>query len=163
MGEAVNPWLHIVAATVWVGPQVFLFLAAVPAVRTIEDMQIRTQVMRTLTRRFGYLAGAALVVLVITGIGNMYEHEVDIDVLFDYNWGVIFQVKMTLLIATVILTGVHAFVVGPRLLAMQESVTEEAQLASTRRLSIIISAANLLIALGILFCAALMNSTYAFE
>jgi putative copper export protein len=163
MGDAVNPWLHIVAATVWVGPQIFLFLAAVPAVRTIEDLHLRTQVMRTLTRRFGYLAGSALLVLVITGIGNMYEHDRDIDELFDLNWGIIFQVKMTLLIATVLLTAVHAFIVGPRLLEMQESVTDEAQIASTRRLSIIISAVNLLMALAILFCAALLNTNWAYE
>jgi len=163
MGEAVNPWLHILAATVWVGPQIFLFLAAVPAVRTIDDLKQRTQVMRTLTRRFGYLAGAALVVLVVTGIGNMYEEDIELDVLFDRNWGTIFEVKMTLLIATVLLTAVHAFFIGPRLLDLQESASSEAELAPTRRISIIVSAVNLLLALGILFCAALLNTSFALE
>ena len=163
MGEAINPWLHILAATVWVGPQFFLFIAAVPAVRTIQDAQARALVMRVMTRRFGYLAWGALAVLVITGIGNLYEEDLDVDALFDLNFGVIFQVKMTLLIITVALTAVHSFVIGPRLSAMQESVSDESQLAPMRRLSMILSGVNLLVALAILFCGALLASTYALE
>ncbi|MCH7699477.1 MAG: DUF4149 domain-containing protein [Chloroflexi bacterium] len=163
MGEAVNPWIHIVAATIWVGPQVFMFVAAVPAVRTIEDMQVRTKVMRVITTRFNYLAWGALTVLVITGIANLYEHDLDVDQLFDLNFGVIFQVKMTLLIATVILTALHTRVLGPRVLDMQESVADEADIAPVRRWSIIVSGANGLIALAIVFCGALLSSSFALE
>lgn len=163
MGDAVNPWLHILAATIWVGPQVFLFAAAIPAVRTIQDAKERARVMRVLTRRFGFLAWGAMIVLVITGIGNIYENDLSTNYLFDHNWGTIFEVKMTLVIATVVLTALHSFVLGPRLMAMQESVTDEAQIASMRRASIIVSAANALLALGIVFCAALMNTTFALE
>ncbi|MEX0786818.1 MAG: DUF4149 domain-containing protein [Dehalococcoidia bacterium] len=163
MGEAVNPWLHIFAATVWVGPQVFLFVAAVPAIRTIEDAQVRARTMRVLTTRFGWLAWGALAVLVITGIANLYEHDLPVDVLFERNFGVIFQVKMTLLIVAVILTAVHSFVIGPRMLRMQEAVAEDAEIAPMRRLTMIVSGVNGLIALGILFCGALLSSTYALE
>lgn len=161
MGDAVNPWLHIFAATVWVGPQVFLFAVAVPAVRTVADVKERARLMRLITTRFGYLAWGAMLVLVITGIGNMYEHELDTGTLFDLNWGTIFEVKMTLVIATVVLTALHSFYFGPRLLALQESVTDQAQIASMRRASIIISSINGVLALGILFCASLLNTNFA--
>ena len=161
MGEAVNPWIHILAATIWVGPQVFLFVAAVPAVRTIEDLQVRTRVMRVITTRFNYLAWGALTVLVITGIANLYEHDLEVDQLFDLNFGVVFQVKMTLLIATVALTGLHSFVLGPRVLRMQESAVDAAEIAPVRRWSIIVSAVNMLLALGIVFCGTLMSSSWA--
>lgn len=163
MGDAVNPWLHILAATIWVGPQVFLFAAAVPAVRTIQDVKERARVMRVLTRRFGFLAWGAMTVLVITGIGNVYENDLSTNYLFDHNWGTIFEVKMTLVIATVVLTALHSFVLGPRLLDMQESVADESQIASTRRVSIIVSAVNALLALAIVFCAALLDTTFALE
>ena len=164
MGEAVNPWLHILAATIWVGPQIFLFVAAVPAVRTIEDAQARARVMRILTTRFGYLAWGAMIVLVITGIGNLYEiAPVDVDKINDINYGAIFIVKVALVVATIVLTAVHSFVIGPRMLRMQESVTDETEIAAMRRLSIAISAVNALLALGILFCSALLNSTFALE
>jgi uncharacterized membrane protein len=161
MGDAVNPWLHILAATIWVGPQVFLFAVAVPAVRTVADVKERARLLRLITTRFGYLAWGAMLVLVITGIGNMYEHELDTDTLFDLNWGTIFEVKMTLVIATIILTALHSFVIGPRMLALQESVTDQSQIASMRRTSIIISSINGVLALGILFCAALLNTNFA--
>jgi len=163
MAEAFNPFLHILAATIWVGPQIFLFVAAVPAVRTLDDAKARAKVMRVITTRFGYLAWGAMIVLVITGIGNLYEHELDIDVLFDLNWGTIFEVKMTLVIATIVLTAVHSFVIGPRMLRLQESASSETDLGSLRRASIIISGINGLLALGILFSAALMNTTFALE
>ncbi len=163
MAEAVNPWLHILAATIWVGPQVFLFAAAVPAVRTIEDAKERARVMRVLTTRFGYLAWGAMVVLVITGIGNLYEEDLDIDVLFDLNYGTIFELKMALVIATIVLTALHSFVIGPRMLRLQESVAHEADLGPMRRVSIIISGVNGLLALGILFCGALLGTTFALE
>ena len=163
MTEAFNPWLHILAATIWVGPQVFLFVAAVPAIRTVEDLQVRARVMRVLTTRFGWLAWGAMLVLVITGIANLYEHALSIEELFELNFGIIFQVKMTLVIATVALTALHTFVIGPRLLSLQESAADEVQVASARRVSIIVSAVNLLLALGIIFCAALLNTTFALE
>ena len=163
MGEAVNPWVHIVAATIWVGPQVFLFAAAVPAMRTVEDVQARARAMRVLTTRFGYLAWGAMLVLVITGIGNLYEHDLDTEVLFDRNFGTIFEIKMTLVISTVILTALHSFVLGPRVMRLQESVADEAQIATVRRLSIIISAVNGLLALAILFLGALLGTTFALE
>ena len=161
MGEAINPWLHVFAATVWVGPQVFLFAVAVPAVRTVADVKERARLMRLITTRFGYLAWGAMAVLVITGIGNLCEKDEGTEFLFDHNWGVIFQVKMTLVILTVLLTAIHSFVIGPRILAAQESVSDESQIASMRRFSIMVSAVNAVIALGILFCAAALNTDFA--
>lgn len=163
MGEAVNPWVHILAATIWVGPQVFLFVAVVPAMRTVEDMQARARAMRVLTTRFGYLAWGAMAVLVITGIANLYEHDLDTEALFDRNFGTIFEIKMTLVILTIVLTALHSFVLGPRVLRLQESVADEAQIARVRRLSIVISSVNGLLALAILFMGALLGTTFALE
>jgi uncharacterized membrane protein len=160
MGDAINPWLHIFAATVWVGPQVFLFAVAVPAMRTVADVKERARLIRLISTRFGYLAWGAMALLVVTGIGNVFEED-DRSFLWDHNWGTILQVKITLVIATVVLTALHSFVIGPRLLALQESVSDESQIASMRRASIIISSINGLLALGILFCAALLGTEFA--
>lgn len=163
MAETINPWLHIVAAAVWVGPQFFLFIAAVPAVRTIQDTKERARVMRMITTRFGYLAWGALAVLVVTGIANLYERDEPLDFLFERNFGIIFQVKMSLLVVTILLTALHSFVIGPRISRMQESVADEAQIAPMRRMSMMVSGVNLVVALSIMFCGALMSSSFALE
>ncbi|MGB2694895.1 MAG: DUF4149 domain-containing protein [Dehalococcoidia bacterium] len=163
MGEAVNPWLHILAATIWVGPQFMLFIAAVPAIRSVEDAQARARAMRILTTRFGFLAWGAMIVLVVTGIGNLYENDLSVDVLFERNFGTIFQVKMTLVIIVVALTALHSFVIGPRVSRLQESAASEAELATARRLSMMISGVGLLLSLAILFCGALLASDFALK
>ena len=74
MGDALVLWIHILAAAIFVGAQVFLFVAAVPAMRTIEDVQQRTRATRTLTTRFGWIAGGALVVLVARPLSALPLH-----------------------------------------------------------------------------------------
>jgi len=161
LGHAVTPWLHILAVAVWVGPQFFLFIAAVPAIRTIDDMRVRANVMRTITTRFGWMAWAALAVIVLTGISNIFQEADDFDHLldFDYRWVNVFSLKMVLVGLMVALTAVHTFIVGPRQLALMErgeSDTEDA--ARLRRSSIIISGLILLTSIIVIFLAALMNN-----
>ncbi|MFB3053216.1 MAG: hypothetical protein ACE1ZT_05060, partial [Dehalococcoidia bacterium] len=60
MSEAITPWIHIVAVAVWLGPQFFMFLVTVPAVRVIEDPEVRLRVMKVIVTRFGWLAWAAM-------------------------------------------------------------------------------------------------------
>lgn len=166
MGEGINAWVHITAATIWVGPQFFLAIAAVPAVRTIEDARVRAQVMRVITRRFGYLAWGAMAVLVVSGVGNLFEitrEKIPLGDLNSFNYGPILSAKIVLVIATIALTALHSFVLGPRIAALQESAATEAEVASARRSSMIVSGVNLLLALGILFCAALLNTTFALK
>lgn len=164
MAEAINPWLHILAATILVGPQFFLFVAAIPAIRTIEDARARAKAMRVVTTRFGYLAWGAIVVLVITGIGNLYEiAPVDVGKINDINYGKIFMVKMTLLIIVVALMALHSLVLGPRQMRMMEEGASEGDLASARRTSMMISGSTLLLTLAILFCAAMLHTDFALK
>src|SRR3990172_8926493 len=164
MGEAINPWLHVLAATIWVGPQVFLFVAAIPAIRTVEDAQARARAMRVVTSRFGWLGWGAMAVLVITGIGNLFEiAPVDPGDIWDLNYGAIFIAKMALTGAVIALTALHSFVIGPRMITLQESAADEAQVAAMRRVSIIVSGVGLVLSLGILSCAALLDTEFALE
>lgn len=164
MGEAFNPWLHVLAATIWVGPQIFLFVAAVPAIRTVEDAQARARAMRVLTTRFGYLAWGAMIVLVITGIGNLFEiAPVDPEDIFDLNYGAIFIAKMILVGATIAVTALHSFVIGPRMLQLSESAADEAQLQAMRRVAMMVSGLGLLLSLGVLFSAAMLDTEFALE
>ena len=60
MYDAIILWLHILAAVAFIGPQFFLAFAAVPAIKTIEDVKVRTKAMRVMTMRFGMLGGGLI-------------------------------------------------------------------------------------------------------
>lgn len=161
MAEAITPWLHILGVAVWVGPQFFLFIAAIPAVRTIEDARLRAGVLRILVTRFAWMAWAALLLIVLTGISNIFQEAEDFDNLLDYSyrWMNYFSLKMVLVGVMVVLTALHTFVVGPRQLALAEqgeAGSEEA--ARVRRASIILSSLVLLTSIVVIFLGALLDN-----
>lgn len=162
MLNAVALFFHVVAAAVFVGPQVLL-LATMPRLRTVADGTSRQQVTRLITTTFGWLGGGALVLLVVTGIIN-YEHARDLGLIEReqfprYFWAL--QIKLTLVTLVIILTAVHAGVLGRRLLRLQETGAGEDEIAAARRWSMAVSAATFVASLAILFCAALLASSWS--
>jgi putative copper resistance protein D len=169
--DAISIWLHVLAVTLWVGPQVFLFAAAIPALRTIEDVRQRTGIIRVLVVRFGWIGWTAMGVIVLTGIWNLVN-AADVapvgnagDLLSsDLRFTRIFWEKMLLVAIAFVLTALHTFVVGPRQLRlMEEAPADDAAIHGTRRLSIIISSVALLASIGAIYMGALLsNHEYSF-
>lgn len=160
MFDAIILWLHILGAVVFIGPQIFLAAIAMPAIRDLQDARARQDLTRRITRGFGMLGGGALIVLFLTGMWNFTAAQDDGK--FDltrYFW--IFNVKFLLYMAVVVLTGLHAFVFGKRLQALQEQGATEAELADARRMSMTASIATLGLSILILFLAALLGSDWA--
>ncbi len=167
MGHAVTVWLHLLAVTVWIGPQVFLFIAALPAIREIEDRPLRARVMRIVVQRFGWLAWGAMLIIVLTGISNLFQEADDFPHVWDsdYRYFQIFAGKMAVLGLTVLLTAAHTFLVGPRQLRLAEEPNPDPEeTARLRRASIILSSLALLGSIAVLFAGALLaNHDYSFQ
>ena len=167
MSEAITPWLHIVAVTVWLGPQFFMFLVTVPALRAIDDAEARLRVMRIITQRLGWLAWAALGVIVLSGISNLFQEAEEFGYLWDpdYRYFQVFSTKMAVVGVAVLLTAAHSFVIGPRQLRLQEEARGDSPEAlRLRRLSVAVSALVLLASIAAVFLAALLaNPAYSFE
>jgi uncharacterized membrane protein len=160
MFDAIVLWLHITAAAIFIGPQVFLAAIAIPALRGLDDARSRQQAMRAITRGFGILGGIALLVLLATGIWNFYDAR-DKD-LFDLDrYFVVLQVKLTLVTLVIILTALHAMVLGRRQLELQESGASEVEIARARTWSMAASIATLTLSLAILFCGALLSADWS--
>jgi uncharacterized membrane protein len=159
VSETVTPWLHVLAVAVWIGPQFFLFLAAVPAVRLIDDVPLRAQVMRKITTRFGWMAWAAIGVIVLTGISNLFQVGNDAD-LWDtgLRWFSVFSTKMLLVGTMVMLTAVHTFLIGPRQLDLMERGETGEDALRLRRASIAVSGLVLLLSVVVVFLGALLNN-----
>ena len=95
--DTVRLFLHIVAATIWVGGQLTL-AALVPALR-----RFGADVTRAAARRFSYVAWSAFAVLIITGVWNIAElspHD---------RHSSAYQATLMAKLAVVVVSGVAAF------------------------------------------------------
>ena len=160
MAASIVLWIHIFAATLFVGPQAFLFMAAVPAMRTIEDVEARARATRLVTARFGWIAGGSLLVLIATGIYN-YIHARDEGLLGFHRYDTVLQVKIGLVGVVLVLTFLHGAILGRRLLALQQSGATPEALAAARRWSVAASAVIFVISVAILLCAAMLGSSWS--
>jgi uncharacterized membrane protein len=164
LGDAVSIWIHLLAVTLWIGPQVFLFAAAVPALRTIEDVQQRARVLRVLVERFGWIGWSAMTVIVLTGITNLLVVAGDLpgynaaDLLdSDLRFTRVFWEKMFLVAVALALTFVHTVFVGPRQLQLMEDTSaDESEIRRVRRLSMITSGLALLASVLALYMGAVL-------
>lgn len=167
MLDSVPLWFHVVAAAIWVGSQVMMFAVVIPAVRAVGEPGARFEILRGVTRRFGYLGLGALVLLVLTGIDNITRHSPGD--MFDIRYGYILAVKLTMVALVFLLTVLHTTVIGPAQLSLQEAelsrdnVIAAERAASLRRVSVTISVLTLLLSLAIVFCAVLLGSGFAFR
>lgn len=65
-----NVWIHILAAAVWTGGLIYTAAVAVPFALT-HPVDERQRILRGLARRFRWIGWGSIVVLIITGIGNL--------------------------------------------------------------------------------------------
>jgi putative copper export protein len=105
---AINLWLHVMAATVWIGGQITLGLL-VPLLRRDRDLLIAS------ARRFQVGAWVAFAVLVITGIINMHNAGMGIADLNATPAGRTLSLKLGFVLLSGVAAAVHAYVVGPRI------------------------------------------------
>ena len=161
--DAIVLWLHIFAAVLFIGPQAFLFLAAVPAIRSVDDAQSRVRALRMVTSRFAWIGGGALAVLLATGIWNYYDAEdagfIDADAFPRYYFTLF--TKLSLVTVVVVLTALHGAVFGRKLQQLQESGAGEAEVAAVRRWSMLTSMLNFVLSVVILLLAALLGSDWS--
>jgi putative copper export protein len=100
-------WVHVLAAITWVGGMLFIALVLVPTVRAVGDAALRARVVRESGRRFRTIAWAALAVLILTGLLNLWLQPGLLRAP-RLHW------KLGLVGLALILGAFHDFVLGPR-------------------------------------------------
>ena len=65
-----NVWIHIMMAAVWVGGLIYTAAVVVPFALSHEARE-RQRILRGLARRFRWIGWGSIVVLALTGIGNL--------------------------------------------------------------------------------------------
>lgn len=147
-------WLHVLAATVWVGSQLFLMVAVIPAIRTIEDADTRLNTVKVLTDRYNVVGWVSLATLVLTGLVRSHSVIPVIGLLLTTWYGQVLLIKVGLVACILALTALHALYIGPRLLALSPTAQNPSpEYLRMRRLSLITSTLNLGLSLGVLAAA----------
>jgi putative copper export protein len=150
--------LHLLGAAVWAGGIVFLGVAATVARRSVPPRE-RIAFFRLLGRRFLMLAGAAMLLLIATGIDMASDRLPVWSDLWDTNYGERLQEKLGLVILVIGLTAFHSFVQGPALSRLRAlDRPDDPELAALiRRKSArsgVVQAAILVVTVAILYAAA---------
>jgi copper resistance protein D len=65
-----NVWVHILMAAVWTGGLIYTAAVVVPFAISHETGE-RQRILRGLARRFRWIGWGSIVVLIITGLGNL--------------------------------------------------------------------------------------------
>src|SRR3954464_2570110 len=111
--STIRLFLHVLAATVWVGGQLTL-AGLVPGLRAISP-----DAPRTVARRFNRIAWPAYAVLVFTGIWNLFA----IDATFTGEYGVTLMVKILVVAISGVSAAAHAVSTSKAGLAVWGAVT----------------------------------------
>ncbi len=159
-------YIHIVAAIVFVGGSLFIYIALLPALRDQEIPEgVRNRVLVRATKRFGRAVDVSLGVLVLTGIYNATWYLGG----FDFN-----SLGARILLAKAILVVLMIFSIyfnnlyyGRRISRTIREINSEqdaakreklrARLASTRRTSRVFSYLNLGLMLTVVLLAVMLQ------
>lgn len=116
----INVVIHVLAALVWLGGMFFLALVGAPVLRGVENPEMRQRLFDAIGLRFRAVGWAALGVLLVTGVLNVYfrgamSAEVWNDPLFQQSaWGHALKIKLAAITVMLMVEGYHDWVLGPR-------------------------------------------------
>lgn len=128
-------WLHMTAATIWIGGQV-LVAAVVPMLRGQAGLAA------AVGRRYQLIAWPAFAVLVLTGLQNVRNAGLSWSHLLDNDAGRTLTLKLALVLLSGAAAAVHAVIQAPR---------ARAQARPAPALSAALGSVSLLAALGAAF------------
>lgn len=154
----VSVWLHVLAATVWVGGIFFLVLVVVPWLRSGAP-QDPGAFLRDTGERFRTVGWACFAILIVTGSFNLWMRGVRLGSLADPEWwtspfGSAVALKLAVFVLVLAVSLVHDFSVGPRATRAIRTAPRSAEAAVLRRRASLLGRANgvlalVLVALGV--------------
>jgi putative copper export protein len=118
--DTIRLFLHVLAATIWVGGQITL-AALVPVLR-----RLGTEIPRAAARRFNQVAWPAFAVLVVTGIWNIAAVHAQIHGAYETT----LVVKLIVVIISGVTAALHARARNPRWIAVFGALTGLSALAA---------------------------------
>lgn len=108
-------WLHVVAAVTWIGGNLTLAMVIVPYFkRTVSPVQ-RIRLLTQIGRGFEPIVWGCVLILIFTGLFNIFSSGVLGSPNLIGSFMRTLGIKLLLVLVLIVLTGIHAFILGPRL------------------------------------------------
>jgi len=156
----ISVWIHILAATVWIGGMLFLVLVVVPWLRKGGSSNPAV-FLRESGVRFRNVAWTCFVVLVVTGTFNLWVRGVRLSDFGRTEWlqsafGETVLVKLGAFLLVLLVSAVHDFLVGPRATTAISLDARSSQARTERRRASVLGRINVLLGLVILAAAVML-------
>lgn len=154
-------WLHMMAATVWLGGMLFLVLILVPVLRRREYEGIASGLIHRIGVRFRWVGWICLGLLLASGTLNLAYRgfgweDIWSGRLWEGPFGRALGVKLFLVAIILVLSALHDFVVGPRATAMWQEDPAAETARRLRRTASWIGRLNLILALVVVLLGVLL-------
>lgn len=158
--------IHILAAIIWLGGMFFIAIVIVPVLRRLEPPQKRIEVLSATATRFRAISWIAILVLLITGVLNAINHGVTMQKIstgefFSSYFEKILAVKLMLVFIMLVLSAIHDFVLGPRLVELQSSciynLDSSQRLKKNRKYVSWLARVNALLGILVVACAVMLS------
>jgi putative copper resistance protein D len=139
-------FLHIVAAMLWVGGNLFIIVVLVPAIKDHSD---RAQLFKLTGLKFRTAGYIALAVLFLTGIFNMYYRGVDFtwESLTQHAIGELGLYKIGLFLLIVFFSGLHDYLTGKKAVQKRIQDPNSPEIPKIRQQARLLGRINFLISL----------------
>ena len=160
VADGLVTWVHLLAASIWVGGSIFLGIVLVPVLKshtkTLEEM---VALMVKIGRRFNKITIPAFAALIASGLYNSRAFFEEPSAVLDTTYGIILLIKVILVIGTIV-----AYIVHIRLLDadMERKILSgqggNIYVQSIRIKIIILGEVIVVLSVAILLLAALLDS-----
>lgn len=157
----VSVWLHILAATVWIGGMAFLVMVIVPTIRRPENRSIAARLVSETGLRYRTVGWTCLAIMLLTGIFNIGYRgyrwgDVWSGELWQGAFGTALAWKLGLVVAVGVLSAVHDFFIGPRAATVWMEAPDSTEALRLRKLASRMGRMTALLALAVVFLAVAM-------
>lgn len=154
-------WLHILAATIWIGGMAALGLLLVPLLRRERFQDVATPLLHELALRFRWIGWGALGVLIVTGLINARARGVPWSAWVNPDfwgtaWGQALGWKLAFVGLVLVVSAVHDFHFGPKAIRLLQEAPDSPEAERMRWWSSWLGRLTLLLSLIILWFAILL-------
>ncbi|HSS31607.1 MAG TPA: CopD family protein [Nitrospiraceae bacterium] len=115
-------WFHLLAAIAWIGGMLFLSVVLVPVLRCEPFASQKAVLFRAIAGRFRAVVWGAIAVLLFTG--PLLLHQRGIPITDPSAWPTVLVAMLGLVALLLLLTLLHDFILGPRVLQIAQIHTD---------------------------------------